>query len=111
MNKEHEKLSRIGVEKSRSYYIPFAENQRFVFKHKIVDRSKSERFLSLDGTWFIKEYDCPENVQIGEKLTKKNPRACLRADARLRANSVYQLSFSVSVYAPVRAQEKPDVSL
>ncbi len=79
MNKEYEKLNRIGVEKSRSYYIPFAENQRFVFKNKIIDRSKSERFLSLDGTWLIKEHDCPEGVEIGEKLTKKIPvPACVQ---------------------------------
>ena len=77
--KEYEKLEKIGVEKARSYYVPFAEHQAFAFKHKIIDRTKSERFIPLDGTWFIKEHDCPENVEIGEKLTKKIPvPACVQ---------------------------------
>ena len=35
--KEYEKLNRIGVEKPRSYYIPFPQDQKFVYKNKILD--------------------------------------------------------------------------
>ena len=52
-NNEYETLERIGVELPRSYYIPFDEKQAFVFKNKILNRNASERFISLDGEWYI----------------------------------------------------------
>ena len=71
--KNFESFERIGVEKPRSYYVPFAENQAFAFANRILDRTKSERFISLDGTWFIKEHQNVETVDIQEKLAKKIP--------------------------------------
>ena len=54
--KEYEKLNRIGVEKPRSYYIPFPQDKKFVYQNKIIDRKSSDRFISLDGEWWIKEH-------------------------------------------------------
>ncbi len=71
--REYEKLERIGVESPRSYYIPFPENKKFVFKRKILDRCASERFLSLDGEWQIKEHKSLESVRLNEKLSEKIP--------------------------------------
>ena len=55
-NNEFEKFERIGVEKFRSYYIPFAEEDKIAYISGIVDRTKSSRFLSLDGAWKIKQH-------------------------------------------------------
>ncbi len=70
---KHEGFARIGVEKPRSYYIPFAEKQNFTFANKIVDRKASERLISLDGDWWIKEHQEFETVEIDEKITRKIP--------------------------------------
>ncbi len=71
--REYERLDRVGLEKPRSYYIPFPQNQKFVYKNKIVDRNASERFLSLDGEWSIKEHKNVESVCLSERMTKKIP--------------------------------------
>lgn len=52
--KEYESFERIGVEPHRSYYIPFAENDKIKSKFGIIDRRSSSRFISLDGMWAIK---------------------------------------------------------
>ena len=69
--KEYEKLNRIGVEKPRSYYIPFPQDKKFVYQNKIIDRKSSDRFISLDGEWWIKEHKNIETVSLGERLTEK----------------------------------------
>ncbi len=69
--REYEKLKRIGVEKPRSYYIPFPQGEKFVFKNKIIDRNSSDRFISLDGKWLIKEHKNLESVDLDERLTEK----------------------------------------
>ena len=71
--KEYEKLERVGVEPPRSYYIPFSEDKKFGYKNKILDRKSSDRFLSLDGEWLIKEHKNLESVRLEEKLTQKIP--------------------------------------
>lgn len=71
--KEYEKLNRIGVEKPRSYYIPFPEKQKFSYKNKIINRLASERFISLDGEWLIKEHKSLDAVSLEERLTEKIP--------------------------------------
>lgn len=72
-NNEYESFARIGVEEPRSYYIPYAKEQKFSFFNKILNRSASERFLSLDGVWEIKEHKNIESVNIAERLTGKIP--------------------------------------
>ncbi len=54
-------FKRVGVEKPRSYYIPFSIDTRIKYKNHIVDRTSSDLFYALDGTWNIKEY---ENVDL-----------------------------------------------
>lgn len=71
--REYEKLERIGVEKPRSYYIPFPKDKKFSYKNKIIDRKASERFISLDGEWRIKEHKNIQDVSLRETLTKKIP--------------------------------------
>lgn len=70
-HKEYEMFARVGVEKPRSYYIPFEEHQQFSFIHGILDRTHSERFVSLDGMWNFKAYESLEAVQIGEALSDR----------------------------------------
>ena len=65
---EHLGLKRIGVEKPRSYYIPFDIEQEIPFKNKIEDRTKSNRFYSLDGIWQLKESKKFSKVQLEEQL-------------------------------------------
>lgn len=72
-NYEYETYERLGVEPPRSYYIPFGENQEFVFVHGILDRTKSNRLISLDGEWEFKAHEDIAEVELSEKLTDKIP--------------------------------------
>lgn len=72
-NREYESLKRVGLEENRSYYIPYGQEQKFAFKNRILDRKQSNRFISLDGKWYIKEHKNVESVEIDEKLTKTIP--------------------------------------
>ena len=71
--REYEQWKRIGLEKPRSYYIPFGEEEEISFKNRIIDRTKSERFLFLDGVWKIKAHKNIESVCLSEKLTENIP--------------------------------------
>ena len=70
---EYETYNRVGVEPPHSYYIPFAEKQEFAFKYGILDRTKSDRFVSLDGEWDFKAHEDIANAESGEELTEKIP--------------------------------------
>ena len=72
-NQEWIKFNRFGVEDARAYYIPFADGQKIALSNKIINRNSSERFISLNGKWFIKEHVNIESVAIDEKLSKKIP--------------------------------------
>ena len=72
-NKEYESFERIGVEKHRSYYIPFAETDKVKNTFGIVDRRSSSRFLSLDGMWQIRQHDNISQVEIDEELSCEIP--------------------------------------
>ncbi len=77
--KEYESFSRIGVEKHRSYYIPFSAKDEIKNKYGIIDRNKSSRFISLDGVWDIKQHRNVEDVVVSEELTEKIPvPACVQ---------------------------------
>ncbi|MBE7086924.1 MAG: hypothetical protein E7369_01315 [Clostridiales bacterium] len=71
--KEYESFDRIGVEPHRSYYIPFAPNDKIKSKWGIVDRTSSSRFISLDGEWQIKQHESVDNVDINENLENVIP--------------------------------------
>lgn len=72
-NKEYETYDREGVEPPRSYYIPFGEEQSFAFKHGILDRSASSRFISLDGEWEFKAHEDIAALALAEDLQDKIP--------------------------------------
>ena len=72
-NREYETYERVGVEPPRSYYIPFGEKQEFTFAHGILDRTKSDRFVSLDGEWEFKAHEDMAGVEVGEELPDKIP--------------------------------------
>ena len=72
-NKEYERFERVGVEKHRSYYIPFAETDKVKNTFGIVDRRSSSRFLSLNGVWQIQQHDTISQVQIDEELSDEIP--------------------------------------
>ncbi len=70
-NKEFERFKRIGVEKDRSYYIPFASDDVVKHHYGIIDRQSSSRFLSLNGEWEIKQHENIDEVDIAESLSQK----------------------------------------
>ena len=72
-NKEYETFERIGLEPPRGYYIPFCETQEFAFAHGILDRTKSERYISLDGEWAFKAHGDIADVAVEEDLPDKIP--------------------------------------
>ena len=77
--REHETYDRKGVEPARSYYIPFAETQEFMFAHGILNRNVSDRFISLDGEWDFKAHEDIASVEIMEELPDKIPvPACVQ---------------------------------
>ncbi|WP_251546379.1 glycoside hydrolase family 2 TIM barrel-domain containing protein [Pumilibacter intestinalis] len=72
-NYKYETYERTGVEPPRSYYVPFGETQEFAFTHGILDRTKSDRFISLDGEWEFKAHEDIADVEVGEELPDKIP--------------------------------------
>lgn len=68
MTKEYLSFERVGIEPPRTYYVPFSENQEISMKHGIIDREKSDRFFSLNGSWLIREHACAEEVDIAEEM-------------------------------------------
>ena len=72
-NLEYETYERVGIEPPRSYYIPFGEKQEFAFAHGILDRTKSDRFILLDGMWEFKAHEDIASVEINEKLIDTIP--------------------------------------
>ena len=71
--KDIQKFDRIGTTPHRSYYIPFAENDVIGRKHGIQDRETSSRFISLDGTWQIKQFAHVEDFDIKAELDSTIP--------------------------------------
>ena len=71
--REYETYERKGVEKPRGYYIPFGDNQEFAFSYGILDKVKSNRYISLDGEWLFKVHDDISSVQVDEELDNKIP--------------------------------------
>ena len=73
--KEYESFERIGTLPHRSYYVPFSGSDEVKTVHGIVDRRSSSRFLSLDGTWLIKQHRDPDTARenLAEELTETIP--------------------------------------
>ncbi len=63
-------LEKIGVLSPRCYYIPFSHNQDFVVENGIIKKQSSDRFISLDGIWNVKEFSCPEDVNIFHEFNR-----------------------------------------
>ena len=55
-NKEYLSTNRINTLPFRSHYIPFGIEQDFAFNYGIVDKTKSNKFISLNGEWSFKEH-------------------------------------------------------
>ncbi len=73
---EYTKFARLGTEKPRSYYIPFDERDEILFKHNIIDRKSSSRYIDLNGVWNIKEHrelSCLTEDILNEKITDEIP--------------------------------------
>lgn len=70
---DHLNFLRTGVMPQRSYYIPFAIEDKFSFKHRILDRTKSSLFITLDGIWQFKNYERIEDVDINAELDEEIP--------------------------------------
>lgn len=66
-----ERIENVNIEPFRCYYIPFSKTDEFSF-----DRTKSSKFISLNGDWYIKRfdsfYDLPEDF-INERITDVIP--------------------------------------
>lgn len=77
--KEYESFNRYGLEKERSYYIPFSFNDEIKYKFGIIDRNSSSRFLSLDGKWKIKEHNRVKEFVLEEQLVEEiNVPSCVQ---------------------------------
>lgn len=71
--REYEKFDRIGTTPHRSYYIPFAPDDKVAKKHSILDRTSSSRFTSLDGMWQIKQLNHVDDFDVNEMLENSIP--------------------------------------
>lgn len=70
-NREYETYARVGVEPPRSYYVPFAQEQEIALLYGIIDRTKSLRFMSLDGEWQFKAHEDIADAEVNEQLTDR----------------------------------------
>lgn len=71
---EHHKLSRVGTEPHRSYYIPFAADEAVPNnEYGIIDRTASTRFTLLDGLWQIRQHEHVEDFELHEPLEETIP--------------------------------------
>ncbi|PWM71691.1 MAG: hypothetical protein DBX59_08095 [Bacillota bacterium] len=105
--KEYQSLQRIGTEKHRSYYVPFAKGDKITLKNGIVNREKSSRFLSLDGVWAIKEHSSPDGVDVGEELTEKIPvPACVQAHGYDKIQYI-NVNYPIPFFPPYVPKENP----
>lgn len=95
--KEYESFERIGVEPHRSYYIPFAADDKVKYRYGIVDRAASSRFLSLDGVWQIKQHESVDSFVLNEALEAEIPvPACVQMhgyDSLQYINTRYPIPF------------------
>ncbi len=66
-------FERKGAQPPRAYYIPFSQDAPFVFKHHIPDKFASDRLISLDGIWHIREYSSPLEVDLSRAPTQTIP--------------------------------------
>ena len=71
--REYESFERIGTTPHRSYYIPFAADDKVRTRYGIVDRFASSEFMSLDGEWQIKQHTNVQEADINEALDRIIP--------------------------------------
>jgi len=71
--REYESFERIGTTPHRSYYIPFAADDKVRTRYGIVDRFASSEFMSLDGEWQIKQHTNVQEADINEELDRTIP--------------------------------------
>ena len=88
-SKEYESFSRVGVEKHRSYYIPFSQTDKVGKRYGIVDRNTSSRFLSLDGVWKIQAYRNINAVDL-----QKEPSAEIPVPSCVQMHGYDQLQYT-----------------
>lgn len=88
-NKEYEHFERIGVEKQRSYYIPFAELDKAGKRYGVVDRTTSSRFISLDGVWKIQQYRNINAVEL-----QKEPNAEIPVPSCVQMHGYDQIQYT-----------------
>ncbi len=68
-NKEYLSTDRINTLPFRSHYIPFDVDQDFSFIYGIIDKTKSNKFISLNGEWEFKEHKIFTDLKsIDDKL-------------------------------------------
>ena len=68
--REYESFETSGVLPARAYYIPFAEGE-----DAFAPRRKSSRYLDLNGTWHIREYESVFDVE--ENFFEHTPKDCI----------------------------------
>lgn len=79
-NKEYLQTTRVNTLPFRCHYIPFDVNQDFEYIHGIIDKTKSHKYIPLNGNWFFKEHKIfTELKDINEKLTDQiNVPSCVQ---------------------------------
>ena len=91
---------RVNVLPQRSYFIPFSIKQDFVFKDEgVIDRDRSEEYISLNGEWEFKAYDSFEDIHsIDESLPDNIPvPSCVQMfgyDQNQYVNLLYPFPFN-----------------
>lgn len=107
MKNEYLSFWRIGACAPRTYYVPFTEEQKIPFKDGIIDREKSNRFVSLDGVWKIGACQRLQDADIGAILHREIPvPSCVQMHGYDRIqyiNSRYPFPFD----PPFVPQENP----
>lgn len=110
-NHEYETYERKGIEPPRSYYIPYNETEEFAFAHGILDRSKSDKYISLDGEWQFKAHEDIASVELNEEMSDEiTVPSCVQMHGYDRIQYI-NVRYPFPVDPPYIRVKKPDVSL
>ena len=99
LNHEYEQNKRVNTLPFRSHYIPFDIKDDFAFIHQIIDKTRSSRFLSLNGDWLFKEHKSLFDIEyideeISDKIDVPSCVQCRGYDYHQYTNFIYPIPFN-----------------
>jgi len=105
--KDYEKFNSLNEVAYHAYYIPFCKNDRVREKYGIIDRNSSSLYTSLNGKWKIKEFSCPEEVDLLSAFDKEIKVPSVVQLNGYDFNNYLNLNFAMPVNPPFVSPKNP----